>query len=80
VELADEVVLMGRQGTDEISADELARGRNTISWEVLTAMAQRLPRVYHARAVPVATRTLLGELWATDAVTQRPVDEEDKNG
>ncbi|HVM29676.1 MAG TPA: alanine racemase, partial [Candidatus Limnocylindrales bacterium] len=58
--LDDEVVLLGRQGSDEITADEVARLRNTISWEVVTTTAQRLPRVYHSRAVPVAVRTLLG--------------------
>jgi alanine racemase len=57
--LDDELVLLGRHGDVQISADDLARRRNTISWEVVTTMAQRLPRVYHARAVPVAVRTLL---------------------
>lgn len=56
----DEMVLLGDNGGQAVDADELARRRNTISWEVLTAMAQRLPRVYHARAVPLAVRTLLG--------------------
>lgn len=56
----DEMILLGSDGRQTVTADELARRRNTISWEVLTAMAQRLPRVYHARAVPLAVRTLLG--------------------
>jgi alanine racemase len=58
----DEFVLLGRQGDQEIGANELAHRRNTISWEVLTSMAQRLPRVYHRAAVPMAVRTLLGEV------------------
>jgi alanine racemase len=57
--LDDELVLLGRQEDGANTADDLARRRNTISWEVVTTMAQRLPRVYHARAVPVAVRTLL---------------------
>lgn len=60
VTLDDEFVLLGRQGDEEITVEDLARRRNTILWEVLTSMAQRLPRVYHAAAVPVAARTLLG--------------------
>jgi alanine racemase len=47
---ADEFVLMGTQGGESISAGELARRRNTIAWEVLAAMAQRLARVYHRQA------------------------------
>ncbi|MFH0751934.1 MAG: alanine racemase [Chloroflexota bacterium] len=55
---ADEFVLLGAQGGDEITAGELARERTTISWEVVAAMSRRLPRVYTARAVTVGIRTL----------------------
>lgn len=46
----EEFVLLGSQGSVSISAGELARRRNTIAWEVLTSMAQRLTRVYHPTA------------------------------
>jgi len=46
----DEFVLLGRQGSEVISAGDLARLRNTIAWEVFTSMAQRLDRVYHPQA------------------------------
>ena len=46
----DEFVLMGRQGDEMISVAELARRRNTITWEVLSSMAPRLARVYHQPA------------------------------
>ena len=55
---ADEFVLLGAQGGDEITAWELAQERTTISWEVVSVMSRRLPRVYTARAVPVGIRTL----------------------
>jgi alanine racemase len=55
---ADEFVLLGAQGGDEITALELARERTTITWEVVAVMSRRLPRVYTARAVPVGIRTL----------------------
>jgi alanine racemase len=58
VTAADEFVLLGAQGGDEISALELALERTTISWEVVATMSRRLPRVYTARAVPVGIRTL----------------------
>jgi alanine racemase len=46
----DEFVLLGSQGSESISAGELARRRNTIAWEVLSSMAQRLGRVYYPLA------------------------------
>ena len=55
---ADEFVLLGSQGGEEISAADLAQERTTISWEVVAAMSRRMPRVYTARAVAVGIRTL----------------------
>lgn len=43
-ELGDEVVLLGRQGTEEITAAELAVHAGTISWEILCHLGLRLPR------------------------------------
>jgi len=45
-ELGDEVVLLGRQGTEEITAAELAVHAGTISWEILCHLGLRLPRRY----------------------------------
>jgi len=61
VTVDDEFVLLGEQGTGTITAAELARGGTTISWEVLAAMARRLPRVYYAAAGAVGVRTLTDE-------------------
>jgi alanine racemase len=47
VEPGDEVVLLGRQGDAEISADELAAWANTISYEVLTSISNRVPRIHY---------------------------------
>jgi len=58
VTVDDEFVLVGSQGDEAIPIEELARMRTTNTWETVTAMARRLPRVYHAAAVPVAVRTL----------------------
>jgi alanine racemase len=58
VTVDDEFVLIGAQGDDRIEVGELARSRTTISWEVTTGMARRLPRVYHAAAGLVGIRTL----------------------
>ena len=45
VELGDEVVIIGKQGSGEITADEIAVKLGTINYEVVTAIAQRVPRI-----------------------------------
>ena len=42
----DEVVLLGRQADEEISAEEHARKTDTISYEVFCRISPRVPRVY----------------------------------
>lgn len=42
----DEVVLLGRQGDEEISADEWAEELGTISYEVVCSISHRVPRRY----------------------------------
>src|SRR6185436_6059457 len=44
--LGDEVVLLGRQGTDEIPVEELAAKVDTIGYEVFCNISARVPRVY----------------------------------
>ena len=44
VAAGDEVVLIGRQGADEITATEIAERLGTIAYEVLTAISARVPR------------------------------------
>ena len=46
------------QGDERSRPTEVARLRTTNTWEVVTAMARRVPRVYHAAAGPVGLRTL----------------------
>ena len=60
VTVADEFVLIGGDGAgvEPITVAALAQACNTNSWEVVTGMARRLPRVYHAAAGPVGLRTL----------------------
>jgi alanine racemase len=45
VEPGDEVVLIGSQGSQTISAFDHARAASTIPWEVFTRIAARVPRV-----------------------------------
>ena len=44
--VGDEVVLMGRQGDEEIPASELADRAGTIHWEITTRIGSRVRRVY----------------------------------
>jgi alanine racemase len=46
VKVGDEVVLIGRQGSEEISIERLARLAGTIPYEILTGITSRVPRVY----------------------------------
>ena len=42
----DEVVLIGAQGGERITAEDVARRWGTINYEVTSGLADRLPRVY----------------------------------
>jgi alanine racemase len=46
VEPGDEVVLIGRQGDAEVSADDLASWMGTINYEVVCGVSARVPREY----------------------------------
>ncbi|HEY3375553.1 MAG TPA: alanine racemase [Candidatus Aquicultor sp.] len=46
VSVDDEAVLIGRQGDDEISADELASILGTINYEIVCMINSRVPREY----------------------------------
>jgi alanine racemase len=44
IALGDEVVILGRQGDQEITAEELAARIGTINYEIVTAISTRVPR------------------------------------
>jgi alanine racemase len=46
VAVGDEVVLLGGQGDEFIAADEIADRLDTINYEVVTALTQRVSRIY----------------------------------
>jgi len=51
VRLDDEVVVLGRQGDEEISADEIASWLGTNNYEIVAAIQNRVPRVYLAEGI-----------------------------
>lgn len=46
VSVGDEVVLIGKQGKEKITADEIANKIGSISYEVLCSIGKRVPRIY----------------------------------
>jgi len=49
VTVGDEAVLMGRQGKEEITVEEIAEKVHSISYEVLCSIGRRVPRIYKGR-------------------------------
>jgi alanine racemase len=47
VAVGDQVTLIGRDGAERQTAEELARRAGTINYEVVCAISARVPRVYH---------------------------------
>jgi alanine racemase len=50
-QIGDEVVLLGKQGKNEITAEEIADTCGTINYEVVCGISKRVPRVYKREAV-----------------------------
>ena len=44
--IGDEAVLIGKQGNLEITVDQVAEKAGTISYEILTGIGKRIPRIY----------------------------------
>ncbi len=46
VEIGDEVVIIGKQGKDSISAEDMAAQLRTINYEVISTIGERVSRIY----------------------------------
>jgi hypothetical protein len=58
-QVGDPVTLIGVDGNREQSADSLAAQAGTISYDLLTGILPRVPRIYLRNGGPVAAMTLL---------------------
>jgi alanine racemase len=58
--VGEEVVLFGRQGSEEITADDVARWDETLNYEVLCRISKRVARVYIRSGRIESLKTLLG--------------------
>ena len=61
----DPVVVVGRQGKEQVSFSDLAALIDTIPYELLTHLNKRLPRVYLQGGEVVQLTTLLGQVDLT---------------
>ena len=64
--VGDEVVLLGRQGKECISANEIAAKARTISYEVLCALGKRAPRVFLQKGKKEAFEPRLRRIFIPD--------------
>jgi alanine racemase len=53
LEMGSEAVLLGSQGGERITADEVAAAAGTIPWDIIASLQARLPRVYQRGGVLV---------------------------
>jgi alanine racemase len=53
VAIGDRVTLIGRDGGECITAEELARRIDTINYEILCGLSARVPRAYHRDGTPL---------------------------
>ncbi len=58
VAAGDVVTLIGRDGEEQVDAEELASLADTISWEILAGLTARVPRLYLRDGRAVAATTL----------------------
>jgi alanine racemase len=68
--VGDEVVLFGDQHDEVLSLEEVARGSETIPYEIMCTIGKRVTRIYVRGGRPVKLTTLVGESaeWAEQAV------------
>ncbi len=64
--VGDEVVMMGRQGDEYISANDIAAREGTISYEVLCALGKRAPRVFVQKGGTGAVEPRLRRIFIPD--------------
>ncbi len=68
----DEVVLIGRQGNAEVTANDLARWAGTISYEILCGLTKRVPKRYIRDGEVVQLCNLLGCIPTPERARPKP--------
>jgi alanine racemase len=67
--VGDEVVLFGEQGGAVLALEDVARGSETIPYEIMCTIGKRVTRIYVRGGRPVKLTSLVGERaeWAEQA-------------
>ena len=67
--VGDEVVLFGEQGGDRLDLAEVARGSETLPYEIMCTIGKRVARIYVENGRPTKLTSLVGESaeWAARA-------------
>jgi alanine racemase len=60
VAVGSEVILIGKQETETITADDMAKQLDTINYEITCLVGKRVPRVYLKEGKIIAVQSLLG--------------------
>jgi len=76
----DEVVLIGCQGEESITADDVAGLAGTISYEILCAISARVPRLYLRAGEIVSWQTLVQEPQELPAAVRSRADGDGSSG
>jgi alanine racemase len=63
----ERAILIGIQGSERITAEEVARRLETINYEVTCALTPRVPRVYHRDGVPLDDGAPFARVRSADA-------------
>jgi alanine racemase len=60
----EEVVLVGNQGEEEISVDDMAKHLKTINYEVTCLVGKRVPRLFFREKKLVGVHSMLGRVYS----------------
>jgi alanine racemase len=63
----ERAVLIGIQGSERITAEEVARRLETINYEITCALSQRVPRLYHRDGAPLEAGASRAQARTVDA-------------
>jgi alanine racemase len=69
VNVGDEVIIFGKQGSEEISVYEVADRCGTISYEITCGIGKRVPRVYVEHGTVTGIVTLVGEWLSKQGIS-----------
>jgi alanine racemase len=63
----ERAILIGIQGSERITAEEVARRLETINYEITCALTQRVPRLYHRDGAPLDAGSSQAQARTVDA-------------